>query len=258
MTARAVRTVLLGLLATMVSLPLAAEPAAGAGFTAVTIQGDDMERPVRVTPEHPELFEAVLGQVTWMAGRRGQTTAPAEEQLGPKYTVVLLEGRTAKQQYELYPLAEGGPRAHRPRKQPGKDTTAAWFFGRLTMSEALHAAGVPLEVQADPLSGGIGGGQYITDDWEYAPDQSMAVVVEEWQRLFWINFGVLLVITAGLAGVSRLVRPKQQKVRTTRPTYDPRGPGPGQRPPRVPAQPTWDRRPRPSSSYQYPGRPVRR
>lgn len=260
MTARAIRVVVGALLVAVVSLPLTAQPAAAAGFTSVTINGSGMSRPVRVADSEPELFDALVGQVAWMAGGRGDSAAPPAEQLGPKYTLTLIKGEKAEYRYELYPLAAGGPRAHRPRKQPGRTSTPAWFYGRLTMSEALNAAGVPLAVRADPLSGGIGGGEYLTDDWVYAPEESVAVVVEEWERLFWINFGILLVITAGLAGVSRLVRPRPKKA-TVRPATGARGPtaGPPWRPPaqRQAAQPPAWQRPARRDSALRP-RPVRR
>jgi hypothetical protein len=203
-----------GLLLGLLALTLAASPAAAAGPTSVTIQGEGLPTPLDVRADaDPELFAAVLSQVAWMATRTGHTGPQAPSKLGPKYTLVVFVKDAARQKYDLYPLAQGGPRAFRPAKQPDKrKTSAAWFFGRLNMSETLRIAGVPLPIRADALSGGIGGGaggvEDPVDDAAFAPVDDLAAVIAQWRQLYLLNGAVVLLIAAGLAGFSLLIRPK--------------------------------------------------
>ena len=198
-------------------VPMTAIPASAAGPTSITIAGQGLSRPLGLRADaDPELFAAVLSQVAWIAVATGQTSGMPPKKLGPKYTVVVFVKDVARQTYDLYPLAEGGPRAHRPAKQPDKrKTTSAWFFGRLTMSETLRVAGVPLPIRPDALSGGIGGGvgsDTVDDRTDAAssfdPAGDMGVVFAQWRQLFLLNGAVVLLIALGLAGFSLLVRPK--------------------------------------------------
>lgn len=212
MVARMTRRAVVGgvLLATF-AVPLAAAPASAAGFTSITIRGEGLPSPLDVRGDaDPELFAAVLGQVAWMANRAGQTSSPkADKKLGPKYTVVVFAKDAAKQTYELYPLASGGPRAFRPAKQPDRRrTTAAWFFGRLNMSETLRLAGVPLPIQSDTISGGIGGGIPNAEEPLADPLGDLSAVFAQWRRLFLLNGVLVLLIAGGLAGIALLIRPK--------------------------------------------------
>jgi hypothetical protein len=202
------RALVSGLLLAAVAVPLAAAPASAAAFTAVSIQGEGVPDGLDVRDDaDPELFAAMLGQVSWLSSRPGQTTAPAKSKLGPKYTVVVFTKDVAKQTYDLYPLAAGGPRVFRPAKQPDRRaTTSAWFYGRLNMSETLRIAGVPLPVRADALSGGIGGGDGEVTDDSLAEAEDIQVVFAEWRRLFLLNGAVVLLIAAGLAGFALLIR----------------------------------------------------
>lgn len=206
-----------GALLTAIALPLTAvsSPASAASFTSVTVQGEGLTAPLSVRADaDPELFSAVISQVTWMATRSGQTTRPKADRLGPKYTVLVYLKEAAKQRYELYPLAKGGPRAYRPAKQPGsKAATPAWFFGRLNMSETLRLAGVPLPARADALSSGVGGGiaggaEDSVDDAAFAPMEEVSAAFSEWRRLIALNGAIALLIAAGLAGFALLIRPK--------------------------------------------------
>jgi hypothetical protein len=203
------RAVLGGMLLAAMSVPLAATPAAAVGFTSITIQGEGLPRPLDVRDDaDPELFASLLSQVGWLANRAGQTARLAPAKLGPKYTVVVYVKDKAKQTYDLYPLAAGGPRVYRPAKQPDRrSTTAAWFFGRLNMSETLRVAGVPLPQRADAL-GGAGGGEEAAEQAVFAPMEELSLVFAEWRRLFLLNGAVVLLIAAGLAGFSLLIRPK--------------------------------------------------
>jgi hypothetical protein len=187
-----------------------AGPAAAAGFTSITIRGEGLPRPLDVRNDaDPELFAGLLSQVGWLANRAGQAARPAPDKAGPKYTVIVYVKDKAKQQYDLYPLAAGGPRVFRPAKQPDRRaTTAAWFFGRLNMSETLRVAGVPLPHLPDALGGAGGGEEEAAEEAVFAPMDELRLVFAEWKRLFLLNAAVVLLIAAGLAGFSLLIRPK--------------------------------------------------
>ncbi|MEU4401281.1 hypothetical protein [Micromonospora orduensis] len=203
-------TVLAGTLAAaLLSLgtagPVAAAPApAPAG---VDISGSDLPEPLRLRADtQPDLVVAVIDQVNFL-GRTGAQTGPKAADLGPKYTVVVLVGDTPKQTYDLYPEAAGGPRVFRPAKQPdGHKTTAGWFLGRLSMSETLRAAGVPLERQFDTVSGGVGGGERVLPEDTLDPAKDLDEALGELQHLLLLNVAVMLTITIGLAGIALLIR----------------------------------------------------
>ncbi|MBM7078545.1 hypothetical protein [Micromonospora humida] len=173
----------------------------------VDITGVGLTEPLRLRSDTaPTHVVAVIDQVSWF-GRTGQAKGPTAADLGPKYTIVVLAGDAATQTFDLYPLAKGGPRAFRPAKQPdARKTTAGWFLGRLTMSETLRAAGVPLEPQLDTVSGGVGGGERALPDDALNPGRDIDDAISELQRLLLLNVGVMLVITLGLAGIALLVR----------------------------------------------------
>ncbi|SCE87762.1 hypothetical protein GA0074695_1814 [Micromonospora viridifaciens] len=178
------------------------KPAAG-----VDITGDELDEPLRLRAEtHPGEVTAILDQVSWL-GRTGQQRGPKAADLGPKYTVVVLAVDVPTKTYDLYPLAKGGPRIYRPAQQPDRSKTlAGWFYGRLNMSETLRSAGAPLEPQFDTLSGGIGGGERAAAEESLDPAQDIDAALAELQRLLLLNAGVMVVITAGLAGIALLVR----------------------------------------------------
>jgi hypothetical protein len=180
--------------------------------TSVQIVGKDIDGTLIVEPsDGTRLFDAVLGEVSWMATATPLAAAPKADKLGPKYTLTVMLKTAPQAVYELYPLAAGGPRAHRPAKQPviGKTTTDGWFYGRLTMSETLRASGVPLEAKPDVVPGGIGGGigQDISSD-ELDPVAGVNNFLTEVRRLFLLNGAVLVVIVFGLAGIAFLIRRK--------------------------------------------------
>jgi hypothetical protein len=189
---------------------------------SITITGEDFGEPLVVRSEvDGPLFAAVLDQVSWLRGD-GQGKAPDAAALGRRYTLVVHVGDAARQTFDLYPLAEGGPRAYRPSEQPGQSTTAAWFYGRLNMSETLRAAGVPLPEQDDTVSGGIGGGERVNPVRDLGAAQGIDEILRELRRALLFNAGVVLTITAGLAGIALLVRhrttePAGRPVRRPRP-----------------------------------------
>jgi len=174
----------------------------------ITIDGEELEEAITVHAKaNPELFEALLSQVNWLSKAKGQATSPKAPKLGRKYTVVVRIGDQAKQTYDLYPLAAGGPRAFRPAKQPDKrPTTNAWFYGRLNMSETLRAAGVPLPEKSETLHGGIGGGERVFDEDTLNPGRDLDKLLADLREVLLLNGAVVLAITLGLAGISLLVR----------------------------------------------------
>jgi hypothetical protein len=156
--------------------------------------------------ERPELFQMLMSEVSWLANATPQTTPPTAKKLGPRYTVTLYTKNTAQQTYDLYPLASGGPRAHRPAKQPSGKKVDGWFYGRLTMSETLRFSGVPLAAKPDVVNGGIGGG--VADDvsTKIDPVEKVNTFLADLRRLFLLNGAVLVVILFGLGGISYLIR----------------------------------------------------
>ncbi len=181
--------------------PAAAKP------SAVQIVGPDVTGKIVVQPNQPKLLASLLDEVTWLADATPQTGEPDDDKLGPKYTVTVLVKNTPNQVYDLYPGAAGGPRAHRSAAQPTGKQTDGWFYGRLTMSETLRIAGVPLQEKPDVVTGGIGGG--IGQDLPASdpdPVTQANQYLGQFQRLFLLNGAVLIVILAGLAGIAFMVR----------------------------------------------------
>ena len=151
--------------------------------------------------------KGITGTLNGMANAKPQTTAPRSDKRGPKYTLTVLTRTTPMQVYDLYPLASGGPRAHRPAKQFSANKTDGWFYGRLTMSETLRVSGVPLKPKPDVVNGGIGGG--IGRDLsveELDPVAGMNEFVVQMRRLLLLNGAVLVVILFGLASIAFLIR----------------------------------------------------
>ncbi|MGW4498014.1 hypothetical protein ACWENR_05260 [Micromonospora sp. NPDC004336] len=197
-----------GLAATVLSLGLAtAVQAAPTPPAGVEITGEGLAEPLRLGADtQPTHVVAIIDQVNFL-GRTGQASGPKAADLGPKYTVVVYAGDVPKQTYDLYPKAVGGPRVYRPAKQPdSRKTTAGWFLGRLSMSETLRTAGVPLERQVDTVSGGVGGGERVIPEDALNPARDIDEALGELQRLLLLNGAVVLVITSGLAGIALLVR----------------------------------------------------
>jgi hypothetical protein len=174
---------------------------------SVSIDGDGLAEPLTIRADtDPGLFATVLDQVVRLQGM-GQTSAPGAGDLGPKYTIVVLINDVPKQAYDLYPLAKGGPRAFRPAKQPDqRKVTAAWFFGRLSMSETLRTAGLPLPEQANVVNGGIGGGDRVIREDTISPGKDLSRLLGELRGLLLLNGAVVVTITICLAAISLLVR----------------------------------------------------
>lgn len=191
-------------------LPAAAAHAAPAKPTALTITGEGVTGKLTIQQQQrPDVFNLLLNEVNWLASAAPQTSAPKADKRGPKFVLTLLVKNAPHQVYELYPLAAGGPRAHRPGKQPGGGKKAdGWFYGRLTMPESLRVSGVPLEPRTHVVSGGIGGGiaEENVEVQEIDAAAGMRDFVDQMRRLVLLNGAVLVIILFGLAGISYLIR----------------------------------------------------
>jgi hypothetical protein len=185
-----------------------AAPKPPAKPTSIQIEGKDLADTLIVAQtDHARQFENLLSEVSWMANAKPQTTAPAAAKLGPKFTLTVMVKTVPVQVYDLYPMAAGGPRAHRPANQPSGKKADGWFYGRLTMSETLRVSGVPLKAKPDVVNGGIGGGVgEDIDAQDLNPVESMNDFLTEMRRLLLVNGAVLIAILFGLAGISFLIR----------------------------------------------------
>jgi hypothetical protein len=175
--------------------------------TVITVAGPKLPSPLTVRAgQQPELFAAVLSQVSWMRAAVAQSTGPAANRLGPKYTVTVLAGISPTQLYELYPLAAGGPRAYRPGQPDRRATTTGWLYARLSLPESLRAAGVPLAEAAVSPNGGVGGGSSTDVVRASEPPDKVHRLLTDFHLLVLINGGVVLTIALGVAGIARLAR----------------------------------------------------
>ncbi|MFG1608472.1 hypothetical protein [Actinoplanes sp. NPDC049265] len=175
----------------------------------VTITGPKIDKITVTNSKQDQLFQLLLSEVSWMATATPQTSAPKAKNLGVKYVMAVQANGKVQQTYDLYPQAVGGPRAHRGAKQPSGKTTDGWFYGRLTMSESLRYAGVPLEKRADVMNGGIGAGypeRSAADDVD--PVDTVNDAFAQLRQLFLLNGAILVVILFGLAGIAFLIRRK--------------------------------------------------
>lgn len=173
---------------------------------AIAIEGEGLTSTLTITAaDRQRDFEALLSEVDWLLVRPGVTKSPAPDKLGPKYTVTVLADGVAKQQYDLYPLATGGPRAYRSDKQPDKrKVTAAWFYGRLSMPATLRTAGVPLSGVSLPPGAGGGGGGGATGEQV----QNLDSMFGQWRGVVALNGAVALLIAAGLFAIAFGIRRK--------------------------------------------------
>ena len=80
---------------------------------AISVKGPGLPQTLTVRASaQPDLFAALLRQVSWMAGQAGDPIQPDPTKLGPAYSLTVYIGTAAVQVYDLYPQAPGGPRAH--------------------------------------------------------------------------------------------------------------------------------------------------
>lgn len=174
----------------------------------IHIAGKDVDDKIVIAQaDNSRLFASLLSEVSWMSAARSQTTSLPANKLGPKYTVTVFANKASLQTYELFPMAAGGPRAHRAAKQLGaKKVSDGWFYGRLSMPEALRVSGVPLEAKPDVVNGGIGGGVGQDIDVNAEAPAGVNQVLGEMRHLFLLNGAVLITILVGLAGIAFLIR----------------------------------------------------
>ena len=208
--AAAIGVMLAGFAVVLGSVPFAAQaaPKASSKPTAVTIVGTGISGKLTVqAADQPGIFNQLLSEVNWLATAKPQAATQKANKLGPKYTLTVLVKDKATYVYDLYPLAAGGPRAHRPAKQPSGKKADGWFYGRLTMSESLRISGVPLAAKPDVVSGGIGGGvgAGVVDD-QLDPVAGINDFLAEMRRLLLLNGAVVVVILFGLASIAFLIR----------------------------------------------------
>jgi hypothetical protein len=176
--------------------------------TAIQIVGAGLpgDKVVIAAQDRPELFRMMLNEVGWLAAARPSASTPKRTTLGPKYTVPLFLKNAPQAVYDLYPLAKGGPRAHRAAKQPTGKKADGWFYGRLTMSESLRLSGAPLRAKPDVVTGGIGGGVGEDVDVSQLEPPTLNEFIAQMRQLLLLNVGVLMVILFGLGGIAYLIR----------------------------------------------------
>lgn len=177
--------------------------------TAIQIAGAGLPggKAVIAAQDRAQLFRMMWNEVGWLATARPQTSAPKRSALGPKYTVTVFVKNAPQAVYDLYPLARGGPRAHRPAKQPIGKKADGWFYGRLTMSESLRHSGAPLKARTDVVTGGIGGGAGAdVDVAQIEPAPTLDQFFAQMRRLLLLNSAVLMAIVFGLGGIAFLIR----------------------------------------------------
>jgi hypothetical protein len=155
------------LLAALVAPGLTPRADAADPPTVIEIKGTGLSRPITVRArDERELFNALLRQVSWMAGQPGDPIHPDPTKLGPAFTLTVFVGTTPAQVYDMYPQAPGGPRAHRPAAQPQGTVGEAWFYASVAMPDTLAAAGVPL---VRPSASGPDSGLAYGDPVGYVP-----------------------------------------------------------------------------------------
>ncbi len=168
---------------------------------SVHITGEGLAGTIELTSVRDKQREAaVRNEVDWLATSTSYTDVPPAYLLGAKYTVVLLTDNKPQLTFDLYPVASGGPRVHRPAEQPdGHKVDEGWFYGRLSMPQTLFAAGVPLkDIPAEP--GGEGGGLPASE----TPD--LPSMLGSWRNFMWLNIAVGVIVAAGVFALAYVLR----------------------------------------------------
>jgi hypothetical protein len=200
----AVVSVLLGALA----VAAAPVPAWASAADAVTIRGDDLPDAIVVRASNsPQLTAALFAEVSWLVGRSATADEPEPDAVGPRYVLEVHIDGEVRHRYELYPLADGGPRVFRPQEQPGGRTAdPAWYFGRLSMPDTLYAAGIEVPGAQPRVPGGGGGGEPLPQ--ATAPPAGADGMMAAWREGVLLTALVALAIVIGLALVALLIRSK--------------------------------------------------
>ena len=182
----------------------APQPAAADGHEEITLTGADLVEPVTVrAATDPERYSALRTEVAWLVGRDGDAAEPDPDTRGPGYTMTWQSAQRAHL-FELYPLAEGGPRVFRPAAQPEDRTVdEAWYFARLSLPETLRAVGV--EPAGDQVGGGAGAGP-VTPGGTEPPAGGTLGFLDEWREGMLLTAGLAAAVLAGLASIAFLLR----------------------------------------------------
>jgi hypothetical protein len=184
-------------------------PAWANGADAVTIRGDDLPDPIVVRASNaPQLTAALHAEVSWLVGRSATADEPDPDTVGPRYVIEVHIDGEVRHRYELYPLAEGGPRVFRPEEQPGGRTAdPAWYFGRLSMPDTLYAAGIEVPGAQPRMPGGGGGGGEPLPR-ATPPPAGADGMMAAWREGVLLTALAALAIIIGLALVALLIRTK--------------------------------------------------
>lgn len=169
--------------------------------SAVTITGPGIDGILTVSSEHQqEQLQALLGLVSWMADAPGDPMSPDPGSLGDRYTLTLLTADTPVTRIDLYPHAQGGPRAYRPSQQPdGRSVAEAWFYASVMTATSLAAAGVPVNgVAVDSLTTPL-------DVHPIPPSVAWHRAMSLFQRDFLLSVGVGILMALVLAGIARRI-----------------------------------------------------
>jgi hypothetical protein len=185
---------------------------------SLRIEGDRLSAPIAVRDNlQHDLFNRLLHQVSWMWGNAGDPMKPNPATLGPKYLLTVYADDKPTQTYELYPQADGGPRAHRPAAQPQGTTGDAWFYVSISVPELLRAAGVPL---AESRASGTGTALDYNDPAGYIPAAvsantnppfSLSRLVSAQRRAVLAWVGTALALLLLLAAAARLSHGRRQR-----------------------------------------------
>ncbi len=126
--------------------PLAAGTALAATEpTEIRLEGTILAAPISVRSDRQhDLFKDLFKQVNWMVTTAGTPMKVDPATLGPLITLTVRTDVGATSLLEVYPVAAGGPRAHRPAAQPAGKVAEAWFYAPVNLPSVLRAAGVPL------------------------------------------------------------------------------------------------------------------
>lgn len=175
----------------------------------ITVDSDILPEPVTVSEaERPEQYALLRDEVEWLASREPDTSAPGEDERHRAYTAVLYTEDEPRHRFVLYPLADGGPRVHRPAEQPGdREVDEGWFFGRLSLPETLREVGVRLDA-TDPVTGqgGVGGEGPPTPEASASPESDPLAFLAEWREGMLLTAGVTVAVLLGTASVAFLMR----------------------------------------------------
>lgn len=177
------------------------------GPNLITISGDGLSEPIEVAiDQQPELFAALHNEVSWLVGHSSQGGKPEDQEtLGPVYELTVHLDDKPRHRFKLYPLADGGPRAHRPAKQPNdREVKSGWFYGRLSMPDTLAAAGVP--VHGEPDTGGVGGGATTPESSASPTSSALSQMVDDWWTGMRIAGAVTGAIVIGVAVTAFAIR----------------------------------------------------